>query len=94
MFLASNFTVPSCSTLKVTNADNNDSNGQYEYLPAVRSPWAPDRPVYKRVNITGGSSVRYIFMNEGKGLGWVIGGPTELMRTNNFFHQSKDHERY
>ena len=90
MFSASNFTVPSCSTLKVTNADYADGNGQYEYLPAVRSPWAPDRPVYKRV--TGGSNVRYIFMSEGTGNGWVIGGPTQLMKTNGYFHRSKDHE--
>ena len=92
--LASNFVVPSCPTLKVTNADSADSNGQYEYLPAVRSPWAPDRPVYKLANNTGGSRVRYVFWTEGKGHGWVIGGPMELMKSGSFFHESKEHKRY
>ena len=79
--------------LTVTNADYADCNGRYELVPALRAPWAPDKPVYKRLHTEGDGHVRYIFWTEGKGFGtkWVLGGPTELTKTGSLYHESKDH---
>ena len=85
---------PHCLGLEVRNADYADCNGQYEYLPAIRVPWAPDKPVYKRVHTAGRGHVRYIFLTQGKGFGtkWVIGGTTELKTSGSYFHISKTND--
>ena len=77
--------------LNVKNADDADCNGRYELLPALRAPWAPDKPVFKRLHTEGRGHVRFIFWTAGKGHGnqWVLGGPNDLTKTGGYFHASK-----
>ena len=80
--------------LTVTNADYADCNGRYEFVPAVRATWAPEKPVFKRLptdGIDGRRNVRYIFWSKGKGDGhtWVLGGPGLLVGLGGYFHGGK-----
>ena len=89
--------IPSCKMLIVTNAKYADCNGRYEFSPALRAPWAPDRPVFERLHTKGRGHVwcKYIFWTEGKGHGkkWAIGDTTGLTRSGGFYHGSKGHNK-
>ena len=84
--------IPSCKLLTVTNADYADCNGRYEFQPALKTTWAPEKPVFKRLG-QGGVNDRYIFWTKGKGFGnrWVLGGVVELTSSGSYYHISKAH---